>query len=241
MIQLIPAIDLIDGKCVRLTQGDYSQKKVYEDDPLDAARRFEDAGLTRLHLVDLDGAKAGRVVNYKTIERVAARTSLQIDFGGGIAGEDDVRIAFECGVDLINLGSIAIKNQALSLEWLARYGADRVILSADARKEKVAISGWLDQTDVLLVDHIRVFQAAGLKYVTCTDIERDGMLQGPSIDLYAKLLDSCEGVQLIASGGVASMADVEELNRRGIYGVIIGRALYEGRIQLSELKSFQGT
>lgn len=238
MIELIPAIDLIEGKCVRLTQGDYATRKVYNEDPLDVARQFEDHGIRRLHLVDLDGAKAGRIINYKVLEKLATQTGLVIDFGGGLKSDDDLRIAFDCGAEMITGGSIAVKQPERFLSWLTQYGAGRIILGADAKDKKIAVSGWEEGTDLELIPFVRDYQAKGVQKIICTDIGRDGMLQGPAIDLYKELQEALPGLYLIASGGVSSIADIERLAEAGIPAVIFGKAIYEGRIPLKELERF---
>lgn len=238
MIELIPAIDLIEGKCVRLTQGDYATRKVYNEDPLDVARQFEDHGIRRLHLVDLDGAKAGRIINYKVLEKLATQTGLVIDFGGGLKSDDDLRIAFDCGAEMITGGSIAVKQPDRFLSWLTQYGAGRIILGADAKDKKIAVSGWEEGTDFELIPFVRDYQAKGVQKIICTDISRDGMLQGPAIDLYKELQEALPGLYLIASGGVSSIADIERLAEAGIPAVIFGKAIYEGRIPLKELERF---
>lgn len=237
-MRIIPAIDLIDGKCVRLTQGDYAQKKIYNADPLDMALRFEGAGLVYLHLVDLDGAREKRVVNYKIIERIATKTTLAIDFGGGLASNDDIRIAFECGAAKVNIGSVAVKNEKLCREWIARYGAEKIILSADAKKEKIVVSGWQEGTEIWVYDLIEKYREAGISEVACTDVECDGMLQGASHGLYKSLIEKFSDIKLIASGGVSSVAELDKLGELGLDGAIVGRALYEGRIKLEDLKRF---
>lgn len=238
MIELIPAIDLIEGKCVRLTQGDYATRKVYNEDPLDVARQFEDHGIRRLHLVDLDGAKAGRIINYKVLEKLATQTGLVIDFGGGLKSDDDLRIAFDCGAEMITGGSIAVKQPERFLSWLTQYGAGRIILGADAKDKKIAVSGWEEGTDFELIPFVRDYQAKGVQKIICTDISRDGMLQGPAIDLYKELQEALPGLYLIASGGVSSIADIERLAEAGIPAVIFGKAIYEGRIPFKELERF---
>lgn len=238
MIRVIPAIDIIEGKCVRLTQGDYSQKKVYGADPLDMALRFEGAGLRFLHLVDLDGAREKKVINYRIVERIASKTSLIVDFGGGIASDDDIHVAFECGVAKVNIGSVAVKKEELCLEWIERYGAERIILSADARKEKIAVSGWQEDTDISVYDLVEKYRTAGITEVACTDIECDGMLQGASHELYRSLREKFSDMKIIASGGVSSIKEIEELGELGLDGAIVGRAIYEGRIQLADFSQF---
>ena len=238
MIELIPAIDLIDGKCVRLSQGDYDRRKVYDEDPTEVAKMFEDNGITRLHVVDLDGAKAQHIVNYAVLERIAACTRLVIDFGGGLKSDDDLRIAFECGAQMITGGSVAVKNPDLFAAWLARYGNDRIILGADVKDGKIAVGGWLESSEQELMPFIADYRAKGIAKVIVTDIARDGMLQGPSTALYEEILQKTPDICLIASGGVASIADIERLDAMGVSGVIFGKAIYEGRINLSDLRPF---
>lgn len=237
MIEIIPAIDIIGGKCVRLSKGDYAQKTVYYDSPVDAAMSFADAGSQRLHLVDLDGAKSQHIVNYRVIEDIASKTGLVIDFGGGIKSDDDVRIAFESGAAMITGGSIAVKNPDMFLHWLSVYGADRIILGADAKDGKIATTGWLESSDTDILPFIGGYASKGVQKVISTDIECDGMLQGPSVELYKKILAGIPGIELIASGGVGSMADVDALNGINVPAVIVGKAIYEGRITLKELEN----
>lgn len=238
MITIIPAIDLIDGKCVRLTQGDYNQKKVYNEDPLEVALMFEDAGIERLHLVDLDGAKAKHVVNYKVLEKIASKTALKIDFGGGIKSDDDVKIVFNSGAFQATIGSVAVTNKELFFKWLSHYGAEKLILGADVKDRKIAVSGWLDVTEVNLDVFLAEYLSKGVQYVLCTDISKDGMLQGTSMELYNELGLKFPEMKLIASGGVTSISEVEELAEKKVYGVIIGKAIYEGRINVQDLKKF---
>ena len=237
-MELIPAIDLIEGKCVRLTQGDYSTRKVYNEDPLEVALRFESVGIERLHVVDLDGAKAGHIVNYNVLERLASRTRLIIDFGGGLKSDEDLRIAFDCGAQMITGGSIAVKNPERFLTWLEKYGGERVILGADAKDKKIAVSGWEEGTDLDLIPFVKDYREKGVQKIICTDIGRDGMLQGPAIDLYKEIKEEVEGLYVIASGGVSSMADIECLDEAGIPAVIFGKAIYEGRIRMSEIEKY---
>lgn len=237
-MELIPAIDLIEGKCVRLTQGDYSTRKVYNEDPLEVALRFESVGIERLHVVDLDGAKAGHIVNYNVLERLASRTRLIIDFGGGLKSDEDLRIAFDCGAQMITGGSIAVKNPERFLTWLEKYGGERVILGADAKDKKIAVSGWEEGTDLDLIPFVKDYREKGVQKIICTDIGRDGMLQGPAIDLYKEIKEEVEGLYVIASGGVSSMADIERLDEAGIPAVIFGKAIYEGRIRMSEIEKY---
>lgn len=237
-MELIPAIDLIEGKCVRLTQGDYSTRKVYNEDPLEVALQFESVGIERLHVVDLDGAKAGHIVNYNVLERLASRTRLIIDFGGGLKSDEDLRIAFDCGAQMITGGSIAVKNPECFLTWLEKYGGERVILGADAKDKKIAVSGWEEGTNLDLIPFVKDYREKGVQKIICTDIGRDGMLQGPAIDLYKEIKEEVEGLYVIASGGVSSMADIERLDEAGIPAVIFGKAIYEGRIRMSEIEKY---
>ena len=237
-MELIPAIDLIEGKCVRLTQGDYSTRKVYNEDPLEVALQLESVGIKRLHVVDLDGAKAGHIVNYNVLERLASRTRLIIDFGGGLKSDEDLRIAFDCGAQMITGGSIAVKNPERFLTWLEKYGGERVILGADAKDKKIAVSGWEEGTDLDLIPFVKDYREKGVQKIICTDIGRDGMLQGPAIDLYKEIKEEVEGLYVIASGGVSSMADIERLDEAGIPAVIFGKAIYEGRIRMSEIEKY---
>jgi len=234
-MRIIPAIDLIDGKCVRLTKGDYAQKKVYNEDPVEVAKNFEGAGIRYLHLVDLDGAKAKHIVNWRVLEKIASQTSLQIDFGGGIKSDEDVHIAFESGAKQITGGSIAAKNESLYLSWLETYGAEKIILGADAKSGKIAVSGWQETTDLEVIDFVKSYQAKGIAHVICTDINKDGMLSGPAFALYREILTEIAGIQLIASGGISSIDDVYRLKEDGLEGAIIGKAIYEGKINLNEL------
>lgn len=234
-MEIIPAIDIIDGKCVRLTQGDYAQKKVYNEHPLEVAMAFEDAGLRRLHLVDLDGAKAGAVKNWKVLETLAGKTGMVIDFGGGIKTAVDVEIVFNSGAALATVGSIAVKNGALFVSWLQEYGAERFLLGADVKNEKIAVGGWLETTDRWIYDFIREYLDKGVQQVFCTDVSKDGLLQGPALDLYRTIVGKFPELHFIASGGVSGIDDVHRLEEVGCKGVIIGKAIYEGRIKLSEL------
>jgi phosphoribosylformimino-5-aminoimidazole carboxamide ribotide isomerase len=234
-MRIIPAIDIIDGKCVRLMQGDYAQKKIYNENPLEVARSFEAAGIKYLHLVDLDGARAGKVVNWSVIESITSNTKLAVDFGGGIKTGDEVRRLFETGVQQINLGSIAVKKPDLVEAWINQYGAQKIILSADVKNDLVAINGWMEDSAISVTSFISDYLEKGIEFVTCTDISTDGMLQGPNIALYSKLLKTFRQMRLIASGGVSSLADLNELKKIELDGVIIGKAIYEGRIKLEEL------
>ena len=237
-MQIIPAIDLIGGKCVRLSQGDYSSKKEYHDDPLEMAKRFEGAGIQRLHLVDLDGAKAKKIVNGDVLQRITSGTSLKVDFGGGIQADEEIEKAFEFGAKQVTGGSIAVKNPELFGGWITRFGADKIILGADAKNRKIAVGGWEETTSVDLIPFIKDYVAKGISYVICTDVAKDGLLQGPSTDLYKEILEEIPSVKLIASGGVSSVKDLEELDKIGVYGTIVGKAYYEGRVTLEELAAF---
>ena len=237
-MQLIPAIDIINGKCVRLTQGDYNSMKVYNEDPLEVARMFEDAGLTRLHLVDLDGAKAGAIRNWKVLETIATKTELVIDFGGGIKTAKDVDIVFNSGANWATIGSLAVKNEALFVEWLSSYGASKFLLGAEVKSEKIAVGGWLETTDIWIYDFIRKYIGHGISHVFCTDVSKDGLLQGPSINLYKNIITEFPSLHFIASGGVSSIGDLEQLAAIGCNGAIIGKAIYENRISLNDLKKF---
>ena len=228
MIELIPAIDLIDGKCVRLTQGDYDTKKVYNEDPLEVAKMFEAHGIRRLHVVDLDGARQGRIINYRVLEKLATRTSLIIDFGGGLKQEDDLEIAFESGAQMVTGGSIAVKNPEVFTSWITKFGSEKIILG-DAKDKKIAISGWEETTKEELIPFIGGYCDKGITKVICTDISRDGMLQGPAIDLYKEIRDALPFIYIIASGGVSSIEDIEKLAEAGIPAVIFGKAIYEGK------------
>lgn len=238
MITIIPAIDLIDAKCVRLSQGDYNQKTIYNENPLEVAKMFEDAGITRLHLVDLDGAKAKHIVNYKVLETISSKTSLVIDFGGGLKSDEDLRIAFESGAQMVTGGSIAVKDRETFLHWIETYGADKIILGADAKDKMIAVSGWQEVSELPIIDFIESYTTHGIKKVISTDIARDGMLTGPSIDLYKEIMERFSQLELIASGGIATMKDIYELDEMGVPGVITGKAIYENRISLKEIKRF---
>ncbi len=236
---VIPAIDLIEGKCVRLTQGDYTTKKVYHEDPLEIAKSFEAHGVVKLHLVDLDGAKAGRIINYKVIERIASKTNLSIDFGGGLKSDEDLKIAFDSGAKQITGGSVAVKNRSQFLSWLEVYGDEKIILGADAKDRKIAISGWLEESDLMINTFIGDYLNKGIKYVISTDIAVDGMLTGPSIKLYSELISEFgNNLHLIASGGIKDLSDLEQLKQIGCSGTILGKAIYENRITLKELENF---
>lgn len=244
MFEVIPAIDLIDGSCVRLTKGDYEQKTVYSADPLDVAKQYEDAGIRRLHLVDLDGARSGGIVNHRVLERIASGTSLIIDFGGGIKRDEDIRAAFDSGAAMVTGGSIAVKDPELFMSWFERYGADRLILGADVSNGFVAVTGWQESSSVTGSELVLSYVRRGIRKVISTEISRDGMLSGPSYELYRQI-DECvrdagfDDVELIASGGVSRLADLVRLKEQGLSGVIVGKALYEGRIMLEELADFR--
>ncbi|GAB6007984.1 1-(5-phosphoribosyl)-5-[(5-phosphoribosylamino)methylideneamino]imidazole-4-carboxamide isomerase [Dysgonomonas reticulitermitis] len=236
MIEIIPAIDLIEGKCVRLSQGDYEVKKVYNEDPLEVAKMFESAGLKRLHLVDLDGAKAKHIVNYNVLQKIASQTSLVIDFGGGVQSDKDLDIAFNAGASMITGGSIAVRNKDLFLSWVARYGSEKIILGADCKDHKIAVSGWQESTSIDILPFLNEYRKDGLTKVVCTDISKDGMLQGPSIDLYKDILSAYPDLYLIASGGVSCFQDIVDLENAGLPAVILGKAIYENRVTLEELR-----
>lgn len=238
MIEIIPAIDIIDGKCVRLTQGDYNQKTVYNEDPVEVAKMFEDAGIKRLHTVDLDGARSSHVVNTRVIERIATHTNLTIDFGGGIKSDEDLRKAFDAGAQMVTIGSVAVKEPELFASWTETYGGDKIILGADVKNGYISISGWLEEGEQKLMDFICHHTKNGIHNVLCTDISRDGMLQGPAIDLYKDIMEHYPTLHLIASGGVSCINDIERLNEAGIPAVVFGKAIYEGRINLKELERF---
>ncbi|RTY69566.1 1-(5-phosphoribosyl)-5-[(5-phosphoribosylamino)methylideneamino] imidazole-4-carboxamide isomerase [Flavobacterium sp. GSP27] len=257
-MRIIPAIDIIDGKCVRLSKGDYNTKIIYNENPLEVAKSFEAHGIEYLHLVDLDGAKSSQIVNYKILEQIASKTKLKIDFGGGLKSDSDLKIAFESGANQITGGSIAVKNRELFEKWIAEYGADKIILGADANNEKVAVSGWLEDSNEELIPFIQEYQNKGIQYVICTDIAKDGMLEGPSFDLYKKIINQCtvtssassraqsrgeklaesNGIKLIASGGISTFDELPKLAELGCEGTIIGKAIYEGRISLKQLEKY---
>lgn len=237
-MHIIPAIDLIDGKCVRLTQGDYTQQKVYNEKPLEVALQFQDVGIQRLHLVDLDGAKANHIVNHKVLEQLANKTSLQIDFGGGLKTDEDVRIAFESGAHQITGGTIAVKKPELFEHWIKKYGSEKIILGSDVKDRKIAISGWQEQSDIELTDFLATYIEKGIRYTICTDVAKDGMLQGAAFDLYKELRATFPDLKLIASGGVSQLDDLFLLKEIGCFGAIVGKAIYEGKIQLKALMQF---
>ena len=237
---IIPAIDIIDGKCVRLTKGDYAQKTTYNENPVEVAQEFEAAGFSHLHLVDLDGAKSGHIVNQQVLKNITTQTSLKVDFGGGVKTNQDIQLAFESGAQQITGGSIAAKNPAIMSEWIQKYGAEKIILGADVHDKKIAVGGWLETTSLDLFDFLRDYRAKGIEYVICTDISKDGLLQGSSNELYQEIMEEFPGIKLVASGGVTDESDLKELQRIGVYGAIVGKAIYEGRINLETLKKYHG-
>lgn len=237
-MRIIPAIDIINGKCVRLSKGDYATQKIYNENPLEVAKQFEAHGIQYLHLVDLDGAKSNRIVNYKVLEQIASKTALQIDFGGGIKSDADLQIAFECGANQITGGSIALKNPELFQEWITKYGSEKTILGADTNNRKIAVSGWLEESSEDLIPFIENYQKKGIEYVICTDIAKDGMLEGPSFELYQKVLETVSDLKLIASGGISTFEELPKLAELGCEGTIIGKAIYEGRIPLKQLENY---
>jgi phosphoribosylformimino-5-aminoimidazole carboxamide ribotide isomerase len=237
-MQIIPAIDIIDGKCVRLTEGDYAQKKVYNENPLEVALQFQDAGLERVHLVDLDGAKAGQIVNWKVLEMIASKTTLKIDFGGGIKKQEDVRVVLEAGALWATVGSVAVKDKNALLQWMQHFGADKFLLGADVKGELLAVGGWLETTSINIYDFIAEYLLNGIQQIFCTDISKDGRLEGPSLELYKSLIEKNKNLHLIASGGVSSVKDLEALRDIGCAGAIVGKAIYEGRISIQQLSDF---
>jgi phosphoribosylformimino-5-aminoimidazole carboxamide ribotide isomerase len=237
-MQIIPAIDIIEGKCVRLTEGDYAQKKIYNEDPLEVAKQFEGVGLMRLHLVDLDGAKAGEVVNWKVLEKIANKTNLAIDFGGGIKTEATLKTVIDTGAKYATIGSLAVNNRVLFEAWIARFGAAVFMLGADVFEEKIAVGGWIEKTNIDLYDFIESYIQKGVTQLFCTDIQKDGKLEGPSLALYQKVIAQFPNLQLIASGGVSKLQDLEDLRKIGCAAVIVGKAIYENKISLSELSKF---
>lgn len=237
-MDIIPAIDIIDGKCVRLTQGDYQRKKEYSSDPLEVARQYEDHGIRRLHLVDLDGAKARKVVNYQVLEKITKHTGLQVDFGGGVQSDKDLQLVFELGAVQVTGGSIAVREPETFLGWIQKYGADKIILGADARERKIAIGGWQEDTATDVIDFIRDYSKKGVQYVICTDVGRDGLLQGPAHALYQDIIAHNPTIRLIASGGVSGVEDLQKLQEIKLDGVIVGKAIYENKISLKELEAF---
>ncbi|MBU2951124.1 1-(5-phosphoribosyl)-5-[(5-phosphoribosylamino)methylideneamino]imidazole-4-carboxamide isomerase [Tamlana agarivorans] len=243
-MRIIPAIDIIDGKCVRLTKGDYNTKKVYNENPLEVAKMFEASGIENLHLVDLDGAKAKHIVNYKVLEQIASKTKLKIDFGGGLKSDEDLHIAFNSGAKQITGGSIAVKDRETFEGWISKYGSEKIILGADSNDGKVAISGWQEDSEEELLPFIKGYQKKSIKYVICTDISKDGMLEGPSFDLYKQIITECsnssrgQSIKLIASGGISEIGEIPKLRDLGCEGVIIGKAIYENRISLHQLEKY---
>ena len=237
-MRIIPAIDIINGQCVRLSKGDYNTAKIYSNDPLEVAKSFQDHGVEYLHLVDLDGAKSQGIVNHKVLETLATKTNLKIDFGGGLKTDQDLKIAFESGAKQITGGSIAVKDPQRFLSWIKSYGAHKIILGAEAANEKIAISGWLETSTEDLIPYVANYMTKGISDVICTDISKDGMLEGPSIDLYEKMIRELKDIKLIASGGVAKLQDLYDLSAVGCDGAIVGKAIYEDRISLKEIEQF---
>ena len=237
-MKIIPAIDIIDGKCVRLTKGDYTTQKIYNENPLEVAKKIEASGIEFLHLVDLDGAKSNQIINYKVLELIASKTELKIDFGGGLKSNEDVEIAFKSGANQVTGGSVAVKNPSLFKQWITTYGAEKIILGADVNDRKIAVSGWKEDSGLNIFPFVDEYKKLGLNTVICTDIAKDGMLQGTSIGLYKEIMKTFPDLNLIASGGVTSMHELEQLLEMNIYGVIIGKAIYEGKISLKELETF---
>ncbi len=237
-MRIIPAIDIIDGKCVRLSKGDYDTKKIYNEDPLEVAKSFEAHGISYLHLVDLDGAKSQHIVNYQVLEKIASKTGLKIDFGGGLKTDEDLRIAFENGAKQVTGGSIAVKKKNVFESWIGDYGPERVILGADAKGGNIAVSGWQENSDEELIPFIQEYEEKGIKYVICTDISKDGMLAGPAFDLYQEILAETDNIMLIASGGISNIDELPKLQQIGCEGVIIGKAIYENRISLKQLETY---
>ena len=237
-MRIIPAIDIIDGKCVRLSKGDYATRKVYNEDPLEVAKAYVDYGLKYLHLVDLDGAKAKSIVNHNILERLASKTDLKIDFGGGLKSDEDLRIAFDCGANQITGGSIAVKNPEIFKQWILQYGEDKIILGADVKGDNIAVSGWLETSEEKINPFIETYQKEGIKYVICTDISKDGMLEGPAFDLYENLITANPKISLIASGGISSESEFPVLSKMGCEAVIVGKAIYEKKITLKALSEF---
>ncbi len=237
-MRIIPAIDIIEGKCVRLSKGDYNTKKIYNEDPLEVAKSFEDHGIEYLHLVDLDGAKSKHIVNHNILERIATKTGLKIDFGGGLKTDKDLQIAFDSGANQITGGSIAVKDAQTFESWLQKYGSDKIILGADAKDRRIAVSGWLEDSDKEIIPFIQSYEKKGAKYVICTDISKDGMLEGPSFELYEEILSETRNINLIASGGISEFDELPRLDELGCEGVIIGKAIYENRISLKQLENY---
>lgn len=238
MFQIIPAIDIIDGKCVRLSQGDYEQKKIYNEHPLEVAKEFEDAGIQRLHLVDLDGAKQKKVVNFDVLDKIATKTNLVIDFGGGVQSNEDIQKVFDHGATQVTAGSVAVKNQELVYEWLSTFGGEKIILGADTKNEKIAISGWQETSEIWLYDFLENYIGKGVKYTLSTDVAKDGMLEGTNVEMYKSMIIKFPDLKIIASGGVSKFDDIVALAELKIYGVVVGKAFYEGRISLKEIEHF---
>lgn len=236
---LVPAIDIINGQCVRLTKGDYDTKKVYSESPLEVAKAFEGAGLTHVHVVDLDGARAKHIVNSKVLETIATKTSLQVDFGGGIKSKIDLQTAFDCGASMVTLGSIAVSNPELVLEWLETFGAEKLILGADAKDRRIATHGWEQDSGIDVLDFVKDYTQKGFEHVLCTDVAKDGMLAGPSLELYYELIAAMPDISLIASGGITTMDDIYQCAELGCSAAVIGKAIYEGKIALKELENYQ--
>ena len=236
---LVPAIDIINGQCVRLTKGDYDTKKVYNESPVEVAKAFEGAGLTHVHVVDLDGARAKHIVNAKVLEQIATQTSLQVDFGGGIKSETDLQTAFDCGASQVTLGSIAVSETELVLEWLEKFGSEQLILGADAKNRRIATHGWEQDSGLDVIDFIKDYAQKGFKYVLCTDVAKDGMLAGPSLELYYEILEQLPELSLVASGGVTTMDDIYQCAELGCTAAIIGKAIYENKLSLKELERYQ--
>ena len=241
-MRIIPAIDIIEGKCVRLTKGDYNTKKIYNEDPLEVAKEFEAAGIQYLHIVDLDGAKANKIINHKTLEQIASKTNLKIDFGGGLKSDKDLEIAFNSGANQITGGSIAVKNPIIFESWIAKFGEEKIILGADfypdTKGGKIATNGWQEKSELVLIPFIQSYQKKGIHYLICTDISKDGMLQGPSFDIYSEILSETTNLKLIASGGISTFDEIPKLASIGCEGVIIGKAIYENKISLKQLENF---
>ena len=241
-MRIIPAIDIIEGKCVRLTKGDYNTKKIYNENPLEVAKEFEAAGIQYLHIVDLDGAKANKIINHKTLEQIASKTNLKIDFGGGLKSDKDLEIAFNSGANQITGGSIAVKNPIIFESWIAKFGEEKIILGADfypdTKGGKIATNGWQEKSELVLIPFIQSYQKKGIHYLICTDISKDGMLQGPSFDIYSEILSETTNLKLIASGGISTFDEIPKLASIGCEGVIIGKAIYENKISLKQLENF---
>jgi phosphoribosylformimino-5-aminoimidazole carboxamide ribotide isomerase len=237
-MRIIPAIDIIDGKCVRLYKGDYSKKTIYNNDPVDVAKNFEDAGLKYLHLVDLDGAKAKKIINHRILEKIASKTSLKIDFSGGISSDDMIKIPFDCGANQVTIGSVAVKEPETIDRWLKKYGSDKIIIGADVNNEKIQIHGWQEDSKLYVYDFIGNYVEKGIQFVMCTDISKDGTLQGAAAELYKKIKEHFKELNLIASGGIGSLNDIEQCFKAGCESVIVGKAIYENKIKLSELAQF---